>query len=263
MEMSLEVLVKRAWNLSVSFFSCWIEISNMAVEWMTWESVSILNETNGLFHLKGPIIEIRSIWHGGISFLQNSQGKTVSRPTVYLAFWSYFCLSRNMSVGSGKWMNFYSIWVVFVVEYSLCFIQKIHGDRIISDEGISVCFQHLLFVWFLFCLGQSWELRTDAAVSPPEEEISAMFSLVNVSCYTIFIEMASMGLFPGCLNVGLLLLVLFYFCLWFLFCCFLFVSNYLFIYYLLMLEHLTVRLSGSYHLLWEDGFFWPWLFSGQ
>lgn len=196
---------------------------NMAVEWMTWDSVSILNEINGLFHLKRPITEIMSVWHGGISFLQNSQGKTVSRPTVYLAFWS-FCLSRNVSVGwQVRWLStasglYLSLNAIFVL-----YKKKIHGDRIISDEGISVCFQHVLFGWFLFCLGQSWELRTDAAVSP------AMFSLVNVSLYTIFIEMASMEPFPGYLNVGLVVVVFVVWCFFVVVCLFLFPIIYLFI----------------------------------
>lgn len=46
---------------------------------------------------------------------------------------------------------------------------------------------------------------TDTAVSLPEQEISAAFSLVDFSCYAVFLEMASMGPFPVYLNVDFFL----------------------------------------------------------
>lgn len=133
---------------------------------------------------------------------------------------------RRLSVASGLYL---SLNVTFV-------LHKKYVETIINDEGISVCFQKK-FLGF-FC--QSRELRTDTAVSPPEQEISAAFSLVDFSCYAIFLDMASVGHFPVYFSVDLL-----------------FISS------LVRWEHLTVRLPGSYHLPWEDGFFWLWLIAWQ
>lgn len=44
-------------------------------------------------------------------------------------------------------MTFYSIWAAFVIECDLCFIQEIHGEIIISDEGM---FSNFFFLFFLF-----------------------------------------------------------------------------------------------------------------
>lgn len=67
-----------------------------------------------------------------------------------------FLSVQECQCGVASEMTFYSIWVVlFLNAIFVLYKKKIHGDRIISDEGISVCFQHLLFGWFLFCLGQS------------------------------------------------------------------------------------------------------------
>lgn len=70
-------------------------------------------------------------------------------------------------------MTFYSIWTMFVSEYNLCFIQEVRGNRV-NKWWRNKC----LFQSFFFLIGftQSWELRTDAAVSLPEQENSAAFS---------------------------------------------------------------------------------------
>jgi len=156
MEMSLEILIKRAQGLSVNLFSCWIEMRILAESFQYccrmhglgfcfycslnhWIVPSQRADSRNQVHLAQ-----RSIIPS--EFTRASQGKTVPWPAVYLAFWSY-SLFLQEHVGRGWQMKWLSTASRLYLSLS-CFTQEIHGDRKISDEGISVGFQNLFFLWF-------------------------------------------------------------------------------------------------------------------